>query len=49
VNNLRQAKAEINLNNLAYNTRELKKLSKAKHFMAVVKPDAYGHVAVTDP
>ena len=46
MNNLRQAKAEINLNNIAHNTRELKKLSKSKHFMAVVKADAYGHGAV---
>lgn len=43
---MRPAKAEINLNNLAHNVRELKKLSKSRHFMAVVKADGYGHGAV---
>jgi len=43
---LRPTKAEINLNNLAHNVKELKKLSKSKHFMAVVKADGYGHGAV---
>ena len=43
---MRPAKAEIKLNNLAHNVRELKKLSKSKHFMAVVKADGYGHGAV---
>ena len=43
---MRPAKAEINLNNLAHNVRELRKLSKSKHFMAVVKADGYGHGAV---
>jgi len=43
---LRPAKAEINLNNLAYNVRELRKMSKSRHFMAVVKADGYGHGAV---
>ena len=43
---MRPVKAEINLNNFAHNVRELKKLSKSRHFMAVVKADGYGHGAV---
>jgi len=46
VNNLRPVKAEINLNNLAHNIRELRKRSMSKNFMAVVKADGYGHGAV---
>ncbi|KUO50031.1 MAG: hypothetical protein APF76_06080 [Desulfitibacter sp. BRH_c19] len=46
MNNLRPVKAEINLNNLAHNIRELRKRSMSKNFMAVVKADGYGHGAV---
>ena len=43
---MRPAKAEINLNNLAHNVKGLKKLSRSKHFMAIVKANGYGHGAV---
>lgn len=36
----------VDLENLAHNIRELKRLSQAPRFMAVVKADAYGHGAV---
>ena len=42
---MRLAKAEINLSHLAYNVRELRKLSTSRYFMAVVKADGYGHGA----
>lgn len=38
--------AEINLDNLAHNMREIKSISNSKEIMAVVKADAYGHGAV---
>jgi alanine racemase len=43
---LRPAWAEINLNNLEHNMREIKKISKSKEIMAVIKADAYGHGAL---
>jgi alanine racemase len=43
---LRPAWAEINLNNLEYNMKEIKKISKSKEIMAVIKADAYGHGAL---
>ena len=46
MNSLRPVKAEINLNNLAHNIRELRKISRSNHFMAVVKADGYGHGAI---
>lgn len=46
MNGLRPTKAEIYLDNIAYNVKELKKISNSKHFMAVVKADGYGHGAV---
>ena len=38
-------RAEINLNNLRYNAKEIKKLVGDTKFCAVVKADAYGHGA----
>lgn len=38
--------AEINLDNLAYNVRNIKKQAQDARLMAVVKADAYGHGAV---
>ncbi len=38
--------AEINLDNLAYNIRNIKKRAEDKKVLAVVKADAYGHGAV---
>ncbi len=38
--------AEINLDNLAHNMREIRRVSKSKEIMAVVKADAYGHGAL---
>ena len=43
---MRPVKAEIYLNNLAHNIKELRKRSISKHFMAVVKADGYGHGAI---
>lgn len=43
---LRPVWAEINLDNLAHNMREIKSISNSKEIMAVVKADAYGHGAV---
>lgn len=43
---LRPAWAEINLNNLEHNMKEIKKISKSKEIMAVIKADAYGHGAL---
>lgn len=42
----RPAWAEVNLDNLANNMREIKKISKSKDIIAVVKADAYGHGAI---
>ena len=45
--NLRPAWAEINLDNLAYNTQQVKKLINPNTIiMAVMKADGYGHGAV---
>jgi alanine racemase len=43
---LRPAWAEINLDNLEYNLKEIKKLCKSKEIIGVIKADAYGHGAV---
>lgn len=43
---LRPVWAEINLDNLAHNMKEIKGISKSKEIMAVVKADAYGHGAI---
>lgn len=39
--------AEINLDNLAYNLDRIKKLSKGREVLAIIKADAYGMGAVT--
>lgn len=39
--------AEINLDNLAHNINEIKKMSKGREIMAIIKADAYGMGAVT--
>lgn len=38
--------AEINLDNLAYNIRKIKKIALNKKIMGILKADAYGHGAV---
>ena len=43
---LRATWAEINLDNLAHNMREIRKVSKSKDIIAVIKADAYGHGAL---
>ncbi|MBU3179692.1 alanine racemase [Clostridium psychrophilum] len=43
---LRPVWAEIDLDKLAHNMREIRRLSKSKDIIAVVKADAYGHGAV---
>lgn len=43
---LRPAWAEINLNNLEHNMKEIIKISNSKEIMAVIKADAYGHGAL---
>ncbi|WP_061996109.1 alanine racemase [Clostridium sp. ATCC 25772] len=43
---LRPVWAEINLDKLAHNMREIKRVSKSKGIIAVVKADAYGHGAI---
>ena len=43
---LRPAWAEINLDNLEYNLKEIKKLCNSKEIIGVIKADAYGHGAV---
>lgn len=43
---LRPVWAEINLDNLAHNIREIKKVTKAAEVIGVVKADAYGHGAL---
>lgn len=43
---LRPVWAEINLDNLEFNMRGIKKLSKSKEIFGIVKADAYGHGAV---
>ncbi|MBU3198015.1 alanine racemase [Clostridium estertheticum] len=43
---LRPAWAEVDLDKLAHNMREIRRVTKSKKIMAVVKADAYGHGAV---
>ena len=43
---MRPAWAEIDLDKLAYNMKNIKKLAKDKEVIAVVKADCYGHGAV---
>lgn len=43
---LRPVWAEINLNNLAHNMQEIRKIAKSKEIIGVVKADAYGHGAI---
>lgn len=43
---IRPVWAEINLDNLANNMKEIRNVSKSKEIIAVVKADAYGHGAV---
>lgn len=44
--NIRPAWAEINLDSIAYNMKEVKRLSGNRDIVAVVKADAYGHGAI---
>ena len=44
--NLRPVWAEIDLDKLAHNMREIRRVSKSEHIIAVVKADAYGHGAI---
>lgn len=43
---IRPVWAEINLDNLSHNMREIKKITRAKDVIAVVKADGYGHGAI---
>ncbi|MCY6354563.1 alanine racemase [Clostridium sp. ZS2-4] len=43
---LRPVWAEINLDNLAFNMQQIRKFSKSKEVIGVVKADAYGHGAL---
>ncbi len=43
---IRPVWAEIDLDNLAHNMKEIRRVSQSKEIMAVVKADAYGHGAV---
>ncbi|WP_040213307.1 alanine racemase [Clostridium polynesiense] len=43
---IRPVWAEINLDNLAHNMREIKRVTKTKEIMAIIKADAYGHGAI---
>jgi alanine racemase len=43
---IRPVWAEINLNNLAYNVSEIRKISKSKDIIGVIKADGYGHGAL---
>jgi len=38
--------AEISLDNLAHNMREIRRVAKSKDIMAIIKADAYGHGAM---
>ena len=42
---LRPVWAEVNLDNLAHNMKEIKKAAKSKEIIAVIKADGYGHGA----
>lgn len=44
--NYRPVWAEIDLDNIAHNMREIRRISKSKDIIAVVKADGYGHGAV---
>lgn len=44
--NVRPAWAEINLDNFAHNMREIRRVSKSKEIIAVLKADGYGHGAL---
>lgn len=44
--NLRPVWAEIDLDKLAHNMREIRRVSKSEKIIAVVKADAYGHGAL---
>ncbi|WPC39512.1 alanine racemase [Clostridium sp. JS66] len=43
---LNPAWAEININNVIHNIREIRRIAKSKEIISVVKGDAYGHGAV---
>lgn len=43
---IRPVWAEINLDNLAHNMREIRRVAKSKDIMAIIKADAYGHGAM---
>ena len=43
---LRPVWAEVDLDKLAYNMREIRKIAKSENIIAVVKADAYGHGAI---
>lgn len=43
---LRPVWAEIDLDNLAHNMREIRRVSKAKDIITIIKADAYGHGAL---
>ncbi len=43
---LRPVWAEIDLDKLAHNMREIRRVAKSENIIAVVKADAYGHGAV---
>lgn len=43
---LRPVWAEIDLDNLAHNMREIRRISKSKEIIAVIKADGYGHGAL---
>lgn len=45
-NSIRPVWAEINLNNLESNIREIKRLTNSKEIIAIIKADAYGHGAL---
>lgn len=44
--NVRPAWAEINLDNLAHNMKEIRRITKSKEIIAVLKADGYGHGAL---
>ncbi|MBU5592573.1 alanine racemase [Clostridium sp. MSJ-4] len=43
---IRPVWVEINLDNLSYNLRQVRKITKDKEIIAVIKADAYGHGAL---
>ncbi|WP_163193763.1 alanine racemase [Clostridium thermarum] len=43
---LRPLWAEVNLDNIAHNMREVRRISASKEIIAVIKADAYGHGAL---